>query len=201
MSIVDKCQYQIFELSSDQKEYFIGSGFAVRGQNSAKLVTAAHVAYESRSNQRKLLAKSYQGSYFIDGLYFVQKGYKDIAETELDPGQVDTLEFGSNVEIIIGNDLKIRPVYLRRNNKPESKLTVVQIGGLDLSRRGNKPINPKYETTFDYIGNSEQPAWPGCSGSPILDKNNLVVGVHIRGTWNNGQRYNMAHIYTQENES
>ena len=197
---VDSCQYKLFEVLPDKQEVFVGSGFIIRGNKSTRLVTAAHVATKKLGEPRLLIAKSYTEVTVLNNLAFVCREHQDVAEAIVDDG-LNALTFGPETYILNGSSLKIRPVYLRHPNNPESILSVTNVGGVELSRRGSKPINPKYENSFDYIGNTNQAAWPGCSGSPILNQINQVVVIHVRGIWDNGKRLNTAMIYTQETEN
>jgi len=195
MSEVDKHIFRVCIVDEEGSKRVVANAFRVRGKNSPALVTAAHVAFEDRGAPRCLTAESVGGGEIIVNPVFKRRGWQDIAEATLAGDSSAGLELGSDMDITGVGRLKIRsPKYDQIGEKPVKKTT---IGGIPVEKRSGRGLDRKYDLTFRVVGeNEDQIGWPGCSGSPILNEKNQVVGILCRGGWEKGVNFVEARIYT-----
>ncbi len=153
MSEVLNHLFQAFTPDENQLR-FVGNAFAIQGRDQRLLITAKHVV----KKKRPLVFKAWKSDETFDDLRFTGRGYwNDIAHAVI--GGFGGLEIERKLKIYQTLSL----VSLIDHSLYESTLAIQYLRGSQIgySRSSGNRIGI-----------------PGSSGSPVLDEQNNVVGVH-----------------------
>ena len=166
---------------SNKAGTFTGSGFIVNREKGL-VVTNRHVAVEYPA---QIQITFWDGASVLGKVVYYDLTH-DFSIVQYDPGKIK-----SNVkELILGDffDLKIGdPVALIGNNEGE-EFSIKKGIVVNLTKNKGERHSTTFQTSFDRTG--------GSSGSPVLNTEGAVVGLHFKGT--NTSSFELAVNYIKD---